>query len=255
MLLVIDVGNTHTVLGLFDNSTLKNEWRIRTVKEITSDEFNVLVNALFTQNNIDYKDVKKTIISSVVSEVINVLNSFCSKYLDHPPVWINADSVKSLIPIRYDNPDKLGPDRIVNAIAAYEKHKCALVIIDFGTATTFDAVSAKGEFLGGAIAPGVAIASEALANKTSQLPKIDFSSSPENVIGENTIDSIKSGVIHGNASMVDGMVAKMIKEMGEPVKILATGGLAPTISGISNTIDLIEKNLTLEGLKIIADKL
>ncbi len=251
MLLVIDVGNTNTVLGVYDKDTLKHDWRIRTVRDSTADEFNVLANALFLDKGLDRKMIKQTIISSVVPSSVPILNAFCERYLDLTPVWINPDSVKKLMPILYNNPNEVGADRIVNAVAAYDKHKTAMIIIDFGTATTFDVISQKGEYLGGAIVPGVMIASEALFQKASRLPRVEIFQAPEMVIGKDTIDSIKSGIIYGNAAMVDGMVERMAKEMGDTPKILATGGLAPLIAGISNTIERVEQALTLDGLRII----
>ena len=155
MLLVIDVGNTNTVLGLFDGDLLVHDWRIRTVKEATEDEFNVLVTALFRDANIDVKDVNRTIISCVVPPMMSILEAFCRKYLGHAPIWIDAESVGSIMPIRYKNPSEVGADRIVNAIAAYTKYRKGLIVIDFGTATTFDVVSDKGEYIGGAITPGL----------------------------------------------------------------------------------------------------
>ncbi len=252
MLLVIDVGNTNTVIGVYDADTLKHDWRIRTVRDSTADEFNVLANALFTDKGLDRSDISKTIISSVVPSSVPILNAFCEKYLSLTPVWINSDSVKKLMPILYDNPNEVGPDRIVNAVAAYHKHKTALIIIDFGTATTFDVISAKGEYLGGAIVPGVMIAADALFQKASRLPRVEIFQAPDKVIGKDTINSIKSGVIYGNAAMVDGMVERMTKEMGDTPKIIATGGIAPLISKISKTIEFVEHSLTLDGLKIIS---
>jgi len=253
MLLVIDVGNTNTVIGVYDGVTLKHDWRITTIRNSTADEFNVLANALFSDKGVNRKNIDKTIISSVVPSAVPILNAFCKKYLDLTPLWINADSVKKLMPILYNNPNEVGADRIVNAVAAYKKYKTSLIIIDFGTATTFDAISGKGEYLGGAIVPGVMISSEALFQKASRLPRVEIFEAPEKVIGKDTIESIKSGIIYGNAAMVDGMVERITKEMGDSPRILATGGLAPLISGISKTIEKVEQTLTLDGLRIISN--
>ncbi|WP_299981417.1 type III pantothenate kinase [Desulfobacula sp.] len=254
MLLVIDVGNTNTVIGVYDGDTLKHDWRIRTTRNSTADEFNVLANALFSDKGINRKNIDRTVISSVVPSSVPILNAFCEKYLDLTPLWINSNSVKKLMPILYNNPNEVGADRIVNAVAAYDKYKTSLIIIDFGTATTFDAISGKGEYLGGAIVPGVMISSEALFQKASRLPRVEIFEAPEKIIGKDTIESIKSGIIHGNAAMVDGMVERMTKEMGGAPRILATGGLAPLISGISKTIEKVEQTLTLDGLKIISNE-
>ncbi len=252
MLLVIDVGNTNTVIGIYKDNTLKENWRIRTVRDNTADEFNVLVNALFSDKHIDPRAIKKIVISSVVPSSVRILNGFCQRYLNRSPVWINPCLVKKLMPIRYSNPNEVGADRIVNAVAAYDKYKCAMIIIDFGTATTFDVISARGEYLGGAIAPGVMISSEALFQKASRLPRVEIFKAPEKVIGNDTIESMQSGIIHGNAAMVDGMVERMAREMDEHPKIIATGGLAPLIAGISRSIEVVDQSLTLDGLHLIS---
>ncbi len=252
MLLVIDVGNTNTVIGVYENDVLKEDWRISTVRENTADEFNILARALFADRGIDLGKITRTVISSVVPASVRILNAFCERYLKLTPLWINPVAVKKLMPILYSNPNEVGADRIVNAVAAYDAYKTALIIIDFGTATTFDAISAKGEYLGGAICPGVMISSDALFRRASRLPRVEIFKAPEKVIGDDTIESIKSGIIYGNAAMVDGMVARMAKEMAVEPKIIATGGLAPLIAEVSNTIELVDQSLTLNGLKIIS---
>ncbi|MCP3925642.1 MAG: type III pantothenate kinase [Desulfobacterales bacterium] len=255
MLLVIDVGNTNTVMGLFDGDEVLLDFRIRTESRITEDEFNILVSGLFKNENVKLSDIKNTIISSVVPQMMNVLEAFCNKYLGHKPHWVDHESVKQHMPILYDNPLEVGADRIVNSVAAYEKYKKSLIIIDFGTATTLDVISEKGEYLGGVIIPGVMISSEALFQRASKLPRVDLLKPPASVIGKNTADSIKSGIIHGYASMVDGMVKKISKEGDLSPKILATGGLAPLINDVSETIEKVESSLTLEGLRIISKNL
>lgn len=252
MLLVIDVGNTNTVIGVYKNETLAQDWRIRTVRETTADEFNILARALFADKGIQLTDISKVVISSVVPSSVRILNAFCENYLGLTPLWINAASVKKLMPILYSNPNEVGADRIVNAVAAYEKYKKALIIIDFGTATTFDAITEKGEYLGGAICPGVVISSEALFQRASRLPRVEMLKAPDRVIGDDTIESIKSGIIFGNAAMVDGMVDRMKQEMNTTPMIIATGGLAPLIAEVSNAIESVDLALTLEGLKIIS---
>lgn len=252
MLLVIDVGNTNTVIGVYDKDILKEDWRIRTVRDNTADEFNVLANALFADRGIDFSSITKIVISSVVPSSVRILNSFCERYLKLTPLWINPASVKTLMPILYKNPNEVGADRIVNAVAAYDKYKSALIIIDFGTATTFDAISEQGEYLGGAICPGMMISSEALFQRASRLPRVEIFKAPEKVIGDETIESIKSGIIYGNAAMVDGMVSRMKAEMNTAPTIIATGGLAPLIAGVSLTIETVDQSLTLDGLRIIS---
>ncbi len=252
MLLVIDVGNTNTVIGVYENETLTQDWRIRTIRETTTDEFNILARALFADKGIQLTDITKIVISSVVPSSVRILNAFCEQYLGITPLWINPASVKKLMPILYSNPNEVGADRIVNAVAAYAKHKKALIVIDFGTATTFDAISEKGQFLGGAICPGVMISSEALFQRASRLPRVEIFKAPERVIGDDTIESIKSGIIYGNAAMVDGMVDRMKQEMKTTPMIIATGGLAPLIAEVSNAIESVDLALTLDGLKIIS---
>ncbi|MBT3388599.1 MAG: type III pantothenate kinase [Desulfobacula sp.] len=252
MLLLIDVGNTNTVIGVYKKDRLLHDWRIRTIRDSTADEFNVLANALFFDKGISCDNINKIVISSVVPSSVPILNAFCEKYLKLSPIWVDSNSVKKLMPILYHNPNEVGADRIVNAVAGYEKYKTALIIIDFGTATTFDAISEKGEYIGGAIVPGVMISAEALFQRASRLPRVEIFKAPENVIGMDTINSIKSGLIYGNAAMVDGMIERMSKEMNTGPKILATGGLASLISELSNTIEIVDTNLTLEGLKIIS---
>ena len=253
MLLVIDVGNTNTVIGIFENDILIQNWRIKTIKDTTADEFNILAKALFIDKDIDPKNIKKIVVSSVVPPAVSILNLFCKKYLFQEPLWINADSVKKLMPILYNNPVEVGADRIVNGVAAFEKYKKALIIVDFGTATTFDIISEKGEYLGGAITPGIMISSEALFQNASKLPRVEIFMPPNHVIGKNTIDSIRSGIIFGNAALVDGMVARIKKEMASSPVVIATGGLANLIARVSKTIEQVENSLTLEGLKIISN--
>ncbi len=255
MLLVIDVGNTNTVIGVYENDVLKHDWRIRTVRENTADEFNVLATALFSDKGIDPAEITKTVISSVVPSSVRILNAFCERYLKMSPLWIDAASVKKLMPILYSNPNEVGADRIVNAVAAYAKYKKPLIIIDFGTATTFDVVTEKGEYLGGAICPGVMISSEALFQRASRLPRVEIFKTPERVIGDDTIESIKSGIIYGNAAMVEGMVSRMKKEMGSDAMVIATGGLAPLIAEASEAIEAVDQELTLNGLRIISQEI
>jgi type III pantothenate kinase len=253
MLLVIDVGNTNIVLGIFEKDTLIQNWRVRTEHNTTEDEFNILVTSLFADGNIARGDIDQTIISSVVPSMINILNAFCTRYLGHRPQWVDARSA-GIMPILYNNPMEVGADRIVNAVAAYEKYKTGLIVIDFGTATTFDAISSRGEYLGGAISPGIHIAAEALFRKASKLPRVEIFEPPEVVIGKDTAGSIKSGMIFGYAGLVDGMVDRMAREMGGPIKVVATGGLAPLMQNVSRTIETVEPLLTLEGLRLIHEK-
>ena len=252
MLLAIDVGNTNTVIGVFDKRKLLMDWRIRTEKKITEDEFNVLANSLFVWKGLHLQNITRTVISCVVPPMVSILDAFCRKYLQHQPLWVSAESVGKM-PILYRNPFEVGADRIVNAIAAFDKYQTSLIVIDFGTATTFDAISMKGEYLGGAISPGIMIASEALYMNTSRLPRVEIFIPPETVIRKDTENSIKSGIIYGYAGLVDGIVKRMKIEMGTDPKVIATGGLAELINAVSETIEAVEPNLILYGLKIISD--
>lgn len=254
MLLVIDVGNTNTVIGVFKETQLLRSWRIRTERNATEDEFNIIITHLLVQGGIDPKNIDRTIISCVVPPVIANLDTFCKKHLNHSPHWVDAKSTAHM-PILYSNPNEVGADRIVNAVAAFHIYKKSLIVIDFGTATTFDAISEKGEYLGGAISPGIGIASEALFKNASKLPRVELIVPPDNVIGKDTENSIKSGIIFGYAGLVDGIVSRMKKEMGSKPKVIATGGLAVLLSDVSETIENVEPDLTLNGLRIIADSL
>jgi type III pantothenate kinase len=186
--------------------------------------------------------------------MVTILDSFCRKYLHHAPHWVDARSYSGM-PILCSNPSEVGADRIVNAVAAYEKYKRGLIVIDFGTATTFDSISERGEYLGGAISPGIMISAEALFRKASKLPRVEIFVRPQTVIGKDTADSIKSGIIYGYAGLVDGIVRRMKIEMGSDPKVIATGGLAPLMQNVSETIEAVEPDLTLEGLRIISQSL
>ena len=254
MLLVIDIGNTNTVMGIFDDKLLLKDWRIRTERNATADEFNIIISSLLYQGGIRASDIDRTIISCVVPPVVANMDAFCRKHLKHAPHWVDAKSTRQM-PILYSNPDEVGADRIVNAVAAFQLYQQSLIVIDFGTATTFDAISEKGEYLGGAISPGITIAAESLFKNASKLPRVDLIAPPEKVIGKDTVNSIKAGVIFGYAGLVDGIVFRMKKEMGTEPKVIATGGLAVLLSNVSETIEQVEPHLTLNGLRIIADGL
>jgi type III pantothenate kinase len=250
MLLVVDIGNTNIVIGIYRDETLVRSWRIRTERNTTEDELNVLVAGLFATGGIAPASIGRTIISSVVPPMANILDAFCRKYLGHAPRWVDPRRA-SPMPICYSNPAEVGADRIVNAVAAFHRHPQRLIVIDFGTATTFDVISERGEYLGGAISPGIMIAAEALFMKASKLPRVEILSPPQRVVGKDTAASIQSGLIFGYAALVDGMVRRIEKEMGGPAKVLATGGLAPLMADVSETIEVVEPDLTLEGLRLI----
>jgi type III pantothenate kinase len=253
MLFCIDIGNTNILLGVTNENTLLKHWRIRTEKDVTSDELGILVNTLFQSAGIKMEGVKNTIVSCVVPPLINTIEEFCLRYLNTSPMIVGP-GIKTGMQIKYDNPKEVGADRIVNAVGAYEKYHTALVVVDFGTATTFDYISSKGEYMGGAIAPGVLISCEALFQKASKLPRVEIFARPKTVLAKDTISSMNVGIIYGYAGLVDGIVNRMKKESGEALTVVATGGLAPIICDVSETIDHVEEFLTLDGLMSIFRK-
>lgn len=255
MLLVIDVGNTNIVFGIYKGEELLYDWRISTEKDRTSDEYGLLFNQIFQYNEINPKDIKDVIISSVVPPLMHTLPTMSMRYLDIEPIVVGP-GVKTGINIKYDNPKEVGADRIVNAVAAYEKYGGPLIIVDVGTAVTFCSVSKEGDYLGGVIAPGIKISSEALFLRTSKLPKVEIAR-PEKVIGKSTITSIQSGLVYGYIGMIDYIIKKIIDEMNttkEEVNIIGTGGFSSLIASESEYIKRIDKMLTLEGLKIIYER-
>ncbi|PLX76589.1 MAG: pantothenate kinase [Desulfuromonas sp.] len=249
MLLVIDVGNTNTVFGLYRGEELLKDWRLTTDEDRTVDEYAILVHELFGLSQFHFTDVDSVIISCVVPSMLVTLGSLCQSYFKQQPMIVGP-GIKTGMPIVYDNPREVGADRIVNAVAAYEMIKSSLIVVDFGTATTFDYVSEKGEYLGGAIAPGLSISAEALFKRASKLPRVELVSPPQ-VIAKNTANSIQSGLFYGYVGLVDGIVGRMKKEGSSVPQVVATGGLATVLVGVSETIDRVEPNLTLEGLRII----
>jgi len=252
MLLAIDIGNTNTVIGVYDGDRLIHHWRLRTEKDATEDEFLLLIKNLFAFAGAKVEAITGTIISCVVPPMVNILDGFCTKYLDHEPLWVHAATFTEM-PILYDDPKEVGADRIVNAVAAFHKYRTSIVVVDFGTATTFDCISHEGAYLGGAISPGILISSEALFQKASKLPSIEIFAVPKRVIAKDTVSSMNAGIIYGYAGLVDGIVRRIKKEMAPVPKVVATGGLAELVAEVAETIEAVEPHLTLQGLRIIYD--
>jgi type III pantothenate kinase len=261
MLLVLDVGNTNTVLGVFNSQSSDGEtkygpllahWRVSTTKTQTVDEYGVLFRNLFAMSGIEFTAVEGAVISSVVPPLDSTLREVCERYFRSRPLFIEP-GVKTGMPVHYDNPAEVGADRIVNGVAAYEKFGGPCIVVDFGTATTFDVVSKNGEYLGGVITPGIGVSADALFARTARLPRVDIRKPPR-VLATNTVNSVQSGLYYGYLGLIDGILERLIAELGENVAVVATGGLATLMSGGSKYIREVDDLLTLDGLRIIYER-
>jgi type III pantothenate kinase len=250
MLLAVDVGNTNLTLGLYRGDRLERSWRIETVHTRTADEYGLIVRQFVAQAGFDPGGVDKVIIASVVPVLTRVVEQLSERVFGRRAVVVGP-GIKTGMPILYDPPKDVGADRIVNGVAAYARFKTACIVVDFGTATTFDSITERGEYAGGAIAPGIAISMEALFRRAAKLPKVDIAR-PKNVVGRSTVESMQAGIYYGYVALVDGLVRRMRAEMrADPVKVLATGGLASLVAADSETIEQVDEGLTLEGLRLI----
>jgi type III pantothenate kinase len=252
MLLAIDVGNTETVLGVFRDEELAWRWRLATVPDRTADELALLFGGFLEQQELSFdRNVTAVIVSSVVPSATQALREMVGRYFGFPPLVVEP-GIKTGVAILIDNPKEVGADRIVNSLAAYTKFGGPAVVVDFGTATTFDCVSENGEYVGGAIAPGLQVAGQALFEHAARLPLVELVP-PRSVIGKGTVEACQSGLVLGYASMVDGMVERIAKDLGQPT-VIATGGLAPVVLDECRSIDHHEPWLTLEGLRLVFDR-
>lgn len=251
MLLAIDIGNTNIVSGVYREEELVACWRLATDVHKMADEYAVLLNSLFSHEGLSKSEIKGSVISCVVPPLLPIFQEVCRGHLQVEPLVVGP-GIKTGVRILMDNPREVGADRIVNAIAARRLYGTPAIVIDFGTATTFDVVSREGDYLGGAIAPGIGISAEALYRQAAQLPRIELAI-PKKVIGKGTVAAMQSGVLFGYVALVEGMVERIVEELGEKAKVIATGGLAGVIARETSTIQVVNPHLTLEGLRLICE--
>jgi type III pantothenate kinase len=252
MLLVIDIGNTNTSLGVFDGQTLVSHWRLTTARARTVDEWGVLARNLFALANLDFKSIDAIAIASVVPPLNFTLKQMAEVYFQLTPLFVDH-STDTGLPVLYQPQSDVGADRIVDAVAAIHKYRAPCIVVDFGTATTFDAINSKGEYLGGVITPGITISSDALFERAAKLPRVEIKR-PLKVVGSSTVEAMQSGLYHGYVGLVDGILRKMINELGRSPRVIATGGLAPLIAKGSEFIELVDETLTLEGLRLVYER-
>src|SRR3989441_8097618 len=252
MLLVIDIGNTNTSLGVFDGENLVANWRLTTARERTGDEWGVHTRNLFALAGLDFKSIDAIAIASVVPPLNFTLKRMAEVYFQVTPLFVDH-TTETGVPILYQPPADVGADRIVDAVAAIHKYGAPCIVVDFGTATTFDAINATGEYLGGVITPGITISSDALFERAAKLPRVEIKR-PQNVIGSSTVEAMQSGLYHGYVGLVDGILRKMIDELGAETRVIATGARAPLIAKGSEFIQEVDQNLTLDGLRLVHER-
>jgi type III pantothenate kinase len=252
VLLAVDVGNTQTVFGLYDGDRLTEHWRVSTEAERTGDELAVLVGRLLELRDLGFEDIGGVCLASTVPPLVRAYEEFAGEYVQ-APLLVLGPGTKTGIPIVYDDPREVGPDRIANAVAARERYGAPSIVVDFGTSTNFDIVSPSGEYVGGVLAPGIEVSMEALFARAARLVKVDFSP-PPSVIGKTTVAGLQSGLVYGFAGQVDGIVRRIRAELGDTAPVVATGGLAELIAPHAETIDSVDPLLTLEGLRLVWDR-
>jgi type III pantothenate kinase len=252
MIFVLDVGNTNTVLGVYDGDELKYHWRIETSRSKTEDEYGMTIKALLNHVGLQFSDIDGIIISSVVPPIMFALERMCLKYFHIKPIIVGP-GIKTGLNIKYDNPREVGADRIVNAVAGIHLYGSPLIIVDFGTATTYCYINEHKQYMGGAIAPGIMISTEALFARAAKLPRIEIAR-PDDIIGKNTVSAMQAGILYGYVGQVEGIVTRMKAKSHVPPKVIATGGLASLIASESDVIDIVDPFLTLTGLKILYEK-
>jgi type III pantothenate kinase len=252
MLLVIDVGNTNIVYGLFEGTELKHQFRVESGRGRTADEYAVVLKQLCEMHGVSASDVDAAIIASVVPALTEPMVGLVKRAFAREPKIVGP-GIRSGMAILYENPREVGADRIVNAVAAFEKVKGGVIVVDFGTATTFDCVTPKGEYLGGVIAPGIQISADALFTRAAKLPRVEIAQPPK-VVGKNTVHSMQSGIVYGYVGLVDGMVDRLREELGYPCEVMATGGLASLIAPLTRNIKDVDPNLTLTGLRLLHER-
>jgi type III pantothenate kinase len=252
LLLVIDVGNTNTVLGVYEGERLLHHWRVWTDREKTADEYGILVRNLYEGSRLSSREIGAIAIASVVPPLTLTIVELCERYFGIAPLVVGP-GIRTGISIKMDNPKEVGADRIVNAVAAHEKHRSACIVVDFGTATTFDYIAGNGDYMGGVIAPGAGISAEALFREASKLPRVEIAK-PPTVIGKNTVAAMQSGLFYGYVALVEGIIDRMKRELRADPPVIATGGLARAVASETSKIHVIDENLTLDGLRIIYER-